>query len=402
MPDCLNPQSRSTAQTLPMPDSRAQAVSDRLTRQIGREIEKMGGSMPFDRFMERALYAPGLGYYVAGSRKFGESGDFITAPEVSPLFAQCLARQIGPVMDACGSAQIMEFGAGSGRLATDLLIGLEQMGQLPERYAILEVSPELRTRQKETLQAEVPHLMSRVAWLEQMPERFSGCVIANELLDAMPVSRFRIHNQTIEECFVEVSDTGFEACFRAVRTAGLEQAVMQLQHQLGRSLPDDYETEINLRQAAWLKALGQTIQTGAVLLIDYGYSSAEYYHPQRNRGTLMCHYRHRAHSDPYRWLGLQDITSHVDFTAAARAALEAGFNLGGYTTQAHFLLANGLDTLLAESDPNDVARHMALVQGVKKLTLPSEMGEKFKVLGLLKGLSINLQGFSLRDFCERL
>ncbi|MET0050695.1 MAG: SAM-dependent methyltransferase [Candidatus Thiodiazotropha sp.] len=402
MPDCLNPQSRSTAQTLPMPDARAQAVSDRLTRQIGREIEKMGGSMPFDRFMERALYAPGLGYYVAGSRKFGESGDFITAPEVSPLFAQCLARQIGPVMDACGSAQIMEFGAGSGRLATDLLIGLEQMGQLPEHYAILEVSPELRTRQKETLQAEVPHLMSRVAWLEQMPERFSGCVIANELLDAMPVSRFRIHNQTIEECFVEVSDAGFEACFRAVRTAGLEQAVMQLQHQLGRSLPDDYETEINLRQTAWLKALGQTIQTGAVLLIDYGYSSAEYYHPQRNRGTLMCHYRHRAHSDPYRWLGLQDITSHVDFTAAARAALEAGFNLGGYTTQAHFLLANGLDTLLAESDPNDVARHMALVQGVKKLTLPSEMGEKFKVLGLLKGLSINLQGFSLRDFCERL
>ncbi|MET0091507.1 MAG: SAM-dependent methyltransferase [Candidatus Thiodiazotropha sp.] len=402
MPDCLNPQSRPTAQTLPMPDSRAQAVSDRLTRQIRREIEKMGGSMPFDCFMERALYAPGLGYYVAGSRKFGESGDFITAPEVSPLFAQCLARQIGPVMDASGSARIMEFGAGSGRLATDLLVGLEQMGQLPERYVILEVSPELRTRQKETLQAEVPHLMSRVAWLEQLPERFSGCVIANELLDAMPVSRFRIHNQHIEECFVEIAGGGFEECFRAVRTAGLEQAVMQLQHQLGRSLPDDYETEINLRQTAWLKALGQTIQTGAVLLIDYGYSSAEYYHPQRNRGTLMCHYRHRAHSDPYRWLGLQDITSHVDFTAAARAALEAGFNLGGYTTQAHFLLANGLDTLLAESDPNDVARHMALVQGVKKLTLPSEMGEKFKVLGLVKGLSINLQGFSLRDFCERL
>ncbi len=402
MPDCLNPQARTTTHTLPMPDPKDQAVSERLTRQIAREIDKAGGSIPFDCFMERALYAPGLGYYVAGSRKFGEHGDFITAPEVSPLFAQCLGRQIAPVMSAAGSSQVLEFGAGSGRLATDLLLGMEQLGQLPEHYAILEVSPELRARQKATLQAEAPHLLNRVTWLEQMPDRFSGCVIANELLDAMSVSRFRIRNQRIEECFVGYRDGTFQECYQTVKTPGLEQAVTLLQRQLGRALPDDYVTEINLRQAAWLKALGQAMQKGAVLLIDYGYSSAEYYHPQRNQGTLMCHYRHRAHADPYRWVGLQDITCHVDFTAAARGALESGFHLGGYTTQAHFLIANGLDTLLAESDPNDVARHMALVQGVKKLTLPSEMGEKFKVLGLLKGLSINLQGFALRDFCERL
>ncbi len=402
MSDFLNPQSRSTAHMLPMPDARAQAVSERLIRQICREIDKSGGILPFDSFMERALYAPGLGYYVAGSRKFGETGDFITSPEVSPLFAQCLARQIVPVLETLGSGQVLEFGAGSGRLAADLMLGMEQLGSLPERYAILEVSPELRTRQKQTLETEAPHLLSRVCWLERLPDRFSGCVIANELLDAMPVSRFRIRDRHIEECFVGFDNGAFQESFRAVITAGLEQAVEQLQSQLDRALPDDYISEINLRQSAWLKALGDSIVQGAVLLIDYGYGAAEYYHPQRNRGTLMCHYRHRAHGDPYRWVGLQDITSHVDFTAAARAALESGFQLGGYTTQAHFLIANGLDALLAESDPNDVARHMALVQGVKKLTLPSEMGEKFKVLGLLKGLSINLQGFSLRDFCERL
>ncbi|MET0067961.1 MAG: SAM-dependent methyltransferase [Candidatus Thiodiazotropha sp.] len=385
-----------------MPDPRAQAVSERLTRQISREIEKAGGTIPFDRFMDRALYAPGLGYYVAGSRKFGEAGDFITSPEVSPLFAQCLARQIAPVMEAADSSNVLEFGAGSGRLAADLLIGLEALGRLPDRYAILEISPELRARQKATLEADAPHLLSRVAWLEKMPSRFSGCVVANELLDAMPVNRFRIRHQGIEECFVGLSGEDFRECFQPVRSAGLEAAVVNLQRQLGRTLPEDYVSEVNLRQAAWLKALGQVMQKGAVLLIDYGYSSAEYYHLQRDRGTLMCHYRHRAHADPYRWVGLQDITCHVDFTAAARAAIESGFHLGGYTTQAHFLIANGLDALLAESDPNDVVRHMALVQGVKKLTLPSEMGEKFKVLGLLKGLSINLQGFSLRDFCERL
>ncbi|MES9850062.1 MAG: SAM-dependent methyltransferase, partial [Candidatus Thiodiazotropha sp.] len=228
-----------------------------------------------------------------------------------------------------------------------------------------------------------------------------GVVIANELLDAMPVCRFRINDGAVEECFVICDEDQLREHFDSPTTPGLESAVKEIYQTCG-DLPSGYISEINLRQTAWVSALAMAMDLGVAILIDYGYSRAEYYHPHRNQGTLMCHYRHRAHSDPFRWIGLQDITSQVDFTALARDAVEAGFRLGGYTTQAHFLIANGLDSLLAESDPNDLSRHISLVQGVKRLTLPTEMGERFKVLGLLKGLDINLQGFSLRDFCERL
>ncbi|MCU7906647.1 MAG: SAM-dependent methyltransferase [Candidatus Thiodiazotropha sp. (ex Epidulcina cf. delphinae)] len=401
MPDSRSAHPVSSGGTLPLPDATAQMVSDRLLRQIRRAIDTAGGAIPFDRFMDMALYAPGLGYYVAGSRKFGEQGDFITSPEVSPLFAQCLARQVEPVLSAMSGGDILEFGAGSGLLAGDLLVELEHLGALPQRYLILEVSPELRARQHETLQARAPHLLSLVDWLDGMPGDFHGFVIANELLDAMPVSRFRIADGSIEENFVAYDEQGLNEHFAEPVTPGLEEAVNNIRQAWG-GLPSGYVSEINLRQASWLRALAGAMRRGAAILIDYGYSGAEYYHPQRNQGTLMCHYRHRAHADPLCRVGLQDITSQVDFTAAARVALDAGFRLDGYTTQAHFLIANGLDALLADSDPNDLVRHMALVQGVKRLTLPSEMGERFKVLGLLKDLDINLRGFSLRDFCERL
>ncbi|MES9942411.1 MAG: class I SAM-dependent methyltransferase [Candidatus Thiodiazotropha sp. 6PLUC2] len=401
MPDCLTAQSANSRATLPMPDAKAQVVSERLMRQILRAIDQSGGAIPFDQFMEMALYAPGLGYYVAGSRKFGDQGDFITAPEVSSLFAQCLARQIAQLLPAMPDGEILEFGAGSGVLAADMLTELAALEQLPSRYLILEVSPELQGRQKELLRERVPDLIERVIWLDAMPQNFSGCVVANELLDAMPVSRFRVVDGQVEECFVEFDGENLKACFKTPITPGLTEAVDQLQGNIGR-FESGYISEINLRQAAWLKSLSQAIRRGAVLLIDYGYSCAEYYHPQRNEGTLMCHYRHRAHSDPFRWVGIQDITCQVDFTSAAKVALESGFRLGGYTTQAHFLIANGLDTLLADSDPEDVVRHMALMQGVKRLTLPSEMGERFKVLGLLKDLQLSMQGFTMRDMCERL
>ncbi|MES9993546.1 MAG: class I SAM-dependent methyltransferase [Candidatus Thiodiazotropha sp.] len=401
MPDCLSDKPVTNGRTLPMPDATSQAVSERLLRHIRRTIEKANGAIAFDRFMEMALYAPGLGYYVAGSRKFGEQGDFITSPEVSPLFAQCLARQIEPILQQVEAGGILEFGAGSGLLASDLLAELEKLGRLPGCYLIMEVSPELKTRQLETLERRVPHLLHRVQWLETMPQSFSGAVIANELLDAMPVSRFRITGNGVEESFVVCDGEALREQFDRPKTPDLARAVEAIMLAHGK-LPTGYISEINLRQSAWIGALARVMDRGAALLIDYGYSGAEYYHPQRRQGTLMCHYRHRAHDDPFRWIGLQDITSQVDFTALARAAVEAGFKLGGYTTQAHFLLANGLDSLLAESDPNDLPRHMSLVQGVKRLTLPSEMGERFKVLGLLKDLDSNLQGFSLRDFCERL
>jgi SAM-dependent MidA family methyltransferase len=401
MPNCFSATKPSTVQQLPLPDEMGQAISDRLSKQIRRAIDKTPHGIPFDRFMEMALYAPGLGYYVAGSRKFGETGDFVTSPEVSPLFAQCMARQAAPVLEHLGGGELLEFGAGSGLLAADMMAELERLDRLPDRYAILELSPELQVRQRVTLQQRVPHLLERVAWLQRLPEAFDGFVVANELLDAMPVSRFRIGEAGVEESFVIAGDNGFEERFYPVETPLLAQAVKELSSAIG-GLPVDFIAEINLRQASWLRALSESLRRGAVILVDYGFCAKEYYHPQRNRGTLMCHYRHRAHNDPFRWVGLQDITSHVDFTAAARVALESGFQLGGYTTQAHFLLANDLDTLLADSDPSDIARHMALMQGVKRLTLPSEMGERFKVLGLLKGIEISLQGFSLRDFCERL
>ena len=401
MPDCFTSAKTSNVQQMPLPDEMAQAVSERLLKQIRRAIEQTPHGIPFDRFMEMALYAPGLGYYVAGSRKFGEAGDFITAPEVSPLFAQCMARQAMPVLQKLEGGSVLEFGAGSGRLAADMLAELERLDCLPDSYAILEISPELQSRQKETLNSQVPHLLERVEWLQQLPEQFSGFVVANELLDAMPVSRFRIGEEGIEEAFVVQTDEGLGERFYPVESPLLGTAVEKIDAQAG-GLPVGFVSELNLRQASWLQSLAESLRQGVVILVDYGYSAREYYHPDRNRGTLMCHYRHRAHDDVFRWVGLQDITAHVDFTAATRAAVESGFHLGGYTTQAHFLLANGLDELLADSDPNDVAQHMALMQGVKQLTLPSEMGERFKVLGLLKGMEMNLQGFALRDFCERL
>lgn len=401
MPDCLSPTPTGSIKNLPMPDDMAQAVSDRLVKQIKRAIDQSRAGIPFDRFMEMALYAPGLGYYVAGSRKFGEEGDFITSPEVSPLFAQCLARQAQQVLDGLSEGEVLEFGAGSGLLAADMLAEFERLDCLPSRYAILEISPELQARQRETIEQRVPHLMERIEWLQTLPVHFNGFVVANELLDAMPVSRFRIGESGIEESFVVYDEEGLKERFDEPETPGLKTAVEDsIQSEEG--LLEGYVSEISLRQASWLRALAQSMRSGVVVLIDYGYCAKEYFHPQRNRGTLMCHYRHRAHTDPFRWVGLQDITSHVDFTAAARVGLESGFHLGGYTTQAHFLLGNGLDALLADSDPDDVAKHMALVQGVKRLTLPSEMGERFKVLALNKGIDVNLQGFTLRDFCERL
>lgn len=401
MPDCHIPSRRATPSALPTPDAAALAVSAQLTEQMRKFMQQAGGRIPFDHFMELALYAPGLGYYVAGSRKFGEAGDFITSPEISPLFAQCLARQAKEVLNRLDEGDILEFGAGSGILAADMLAELHKLDSLPDRYLIMEVSPELRERQRETLRGRVPKMLERIVWLDHLPTTFNGLVLANELLDAMPVSRFRYTHDGVEECFVEYDDTGFKEVFSTTRTAGLEAAVSGIGVACG-GLAEGYVSEINLRQGAWLKALSGMLDQGAVLLIDYGYPCIEYYHPQRSTGTLMCHYRHRAHPDPFHWTGLQDITAHVDFTAVAKAAVETGFDLAGYTTQAQFLMASGLDELLSSSDPNDLAKHMALVQGVKQLTLPTEMGEKFKVLALVKGIFDDLSGFKLRDMRHRL
>ena len=387
--------------TLPTPGPAEQSHSDQLVEVIRNEIDSSAGAIRFDRFMELALYAPGLGYYVAGQRKFGEAGDFITSPEISPVFAQCLARQCQQVLQQLPGGDLLEFGAGSGILAADLLAELEQLQSLPERYLILDISPDLRHRQQETLQQKTPHLLPLVSWIDQLPEAFNGVIIANEVLDAMPVQRFRVGDEWIEEEFVSYDDQGcFTIRYQPATTPGLIQQVEAINET--DPLPGGYISEINQRATSWIRALSASLQKGAVLLIDYGYPQREYYLPERSTGTLMCHYQHRAHADPFILVGLQDITAYVDFTAVADTALNAGLKVDGFATQVHFLMGCGLDQILNQSDPDDILNHMQLMQGVKKLTLPSEMGERFKVLGLSRGLLEPPIGFGLMNMLGRL
>ena len=387
--------------SLPRPDADALAHSRRLIETIRREMEGHGGALAFDRFMELALYAPGLGYYMAGSRKLGVEGDFVTAPEISPLFGQCLARQCAQVLDGLQGGDILEFGAGSGALVGVILEELTRLQCLPRRYLILEPSPELRQRQQQLIEGLAPGLVARVQWLDRLPERLRGVTIANEVLDAMPVHRFVVRDGAVQELFVRWSGSGFEEFAAPPESAGLAAAVQRLTVG-GMQLGDGYLSEINLRAGPWIAALGRMLEAGVALLIDYGYPRREYYLPERTMGTLMCHYRHRAHPDPYRFVGLQDITAYVDFSAVAEAGGGAGMSLGGYTSQANFLLACGLEELLADSDPADVEAHMQRVQGAKRLILPSEMGERFQVMALARDFAAPLLGFSLRDLRGRL
>ncbi len=389
------------ANTLPTPGAAEQSHSDQLTQVIRNEIENSGGNISFDRFMELALYAPGLGYYVAGQRKFGATGDFITSPEISPIFARCLARQAQQVLKQLPTGELLEFGAGSGLLAADILAELEKLGGLPERYLILDISPDLRLRQQETLQQRVPHLLTKVEWINQLPENFCGFIIANEVLDAMPVQRFRIGEEWIEEEVVTIDDQGvFTTQYKPADTPGLIQRIDEINRI--NPLPVGYLSEINQRAISWIRTLANSLQKGAILLIDYGYPQQEFYLPERSTGTLMCHYRHRAHDNPFKLIGLQDITAYVDFSAVADTAHEAGLRVDGFTTQAHFLMGCGLDQIIAQSDPDDLINHLELMQGVKKLTLPSEMGERFKVLGLSRKLQEEPIGFSLMNMLDHL
>lgn len=360
-------------------------------------IAEAGGVLPFSRFMELALYAPGLGYYSAGSRKFGEAGDFVTAPEISPLFARCLAGQFAAVLEALGGGEILELGAGTGRMAADLLLELERLDILPRRYCILELSGELRERQRSAIEAVAPRLAGRVEWLDQLPDDgIRGAIVGNEVLDAMPITRFRLRGGAVVELGVAVEGGRF--VWREMPASeSLRERVEALQRASGSVWCDGYESEINTALGPWIASLATSLEAGVMLFIDYGFSRREYYHPDRSGGTLMCHYRHRAHPDPLILPGLQDITAHVDFTAVAEAAHESGLKVEGYTTQANFLLGAGIDRFLHPGE-RPVAEHLRLAQGAKKLLLPSEMGELFKVIGLSRNFTGSpLSGFALRD-----
>ena len=385
----------SDLRTLPAPTADEQVLSDQLEHRIRDEIVAAGGAISFARFMALALYDPALGYYTAGKHKFGAAGDFTTAPELGSLFARCLARQCQPILADLGDGDILEAGAGSGALAADLLLELETLGACPKRYLILEVGAELRARQTETLRARTPQHLDRVHWLDRLPDTVRGIVLANELLDALPVDRFKVTETGVHRLDVAWENDGFVWREQAAE-APIRERIEPL------ALPSGYVSEINLRAEAWVRSVAAALQQGVMLLIDYGFPRAEFYHPQRTGGTLMCHYRHRAHDDPLMLIGLQDITAHVDFSAIAEAGTGAGLALAGYTSQAAFLIACGLEKLAASSDPDAVRTHLALTQEIKKLTLPHEMGELYKVIALGRGVSEPLLGFASHDRRGRL
>ena len=384
--------------TLPAPDADGLAFSAALTQRIAAEIATAGGWIGFARFMELALYAPGMGYYSGGARKFGAAGDFVTAPELSPVFSQTIGAQVAQIL-ALSAPQIIEVGAGSGRLAADLLLELERRSALPVSYGILDLSGELRARQHATIAERAPHLLARVSWLDRLPEHFDGLVLANELLDAMPVHLVVWRDEGICERGAGFANGQFMWADRPAGGRLLERAQTLAEEY---SLPAGYLSEICLAAPAWTAAWAGILGRGALLLIDYGFPRHEYYHPQRNTGTLMCHYRHHAHGEPFYLPGLQDITAHVDFTAIVEAGSEAGLDFLGYTTQSTFLLNCGLAEVLARTPVDDTARYLPLANSAQKLISPAEMGELFKVIALGKGIAEPLLGFAQGDRSETL
>jgi len=379
---------------LPQPSPEALEQSGHLVAHLRRVIEGQGGWISFATYMAEALYTPGLGYYSGGARKFGAGGDFITAPELTPLFGQAIATQIQQIMEL-SAPHIIEAGAGTGLLAADLLLELELRGALPESYAILEVSGELRERQFDTLAAKVPHLAPRVRWLDSLPEHFSGALLANEVLDVMPVHIVAWRADGIFERGVALGESGqFVWADRPVSGKVAEAA-----EALARPLPSEgeYVSELNLAGRAWIAELAKRLDKGAMLLVDYGYPRAEYYLDSRSTGTLLCYFRHHAHGDPFLWPGLNDITAFVDFTAIAEAGFEAGLDVLGYTDQANLLFNCGVLACLARRAPETSPDYIRSAKAVQRLTGPHEMGELFKVIAMGRGIEQPLIGFLRGD-----
>ncbi len=385
----------------PQTKLKAGEKNEALITHLRNECIAAGGKLSFAKFMEIALYMPEFGYYMNSLPKFGAIGDFITAPELSPLFSQCIATQCLQIIPELPDANIIEFGAGSGIMAANILLYLESSACLPKHYYIIEISPYLRKQQQQTLQQRCPHLLANVTWLEAMPNKeITGIVLANEVLDAMPVEQFTVKNGEFQQCFVAEKNDEWIFLEQPVENVELLNALRHLQEE-GIAFAEGYRSEINLNITPWLSTIASDLQKGVILFIDYGYSRQEYYHRQRYAGTLQCHYQHRVHSDPLRLIGEQDITAHVDFTAVAEAALTFDLQVLGFTLQSIFLLNNDL-LILTESPTTEELAHVQRSQQIKQLTLPSEMGELFKVLALGKNIDFPLKGFTMQNMLHQL
>ena len=375
---------------LPEPSADALAQSDALLSRLRAHIQSAGGWIGFADYMHAALYTPALGYYSGGAHKFGAQGDFITSPELTPLFGQALAAQVAEVM-AQSEPVVLEVGAGTGHLAADLLLALDELGSTPDCYQILEVSGELRERQAETVRQRAPALFDRVRWIDALPGAFSGAVVANEVLDVMPVHLLVWRDGGVFERGVSINDHGALVWADEPAPAHLQAAAQAL----GAPMPQEgeYVSELNLAGEAWMRDWGARLVRGALIMIDYGYPRAEYYLPSRSNGTLLCYYRHQAHPDPFKWPGLNDITAFVDFTAMAEAAHNGGLEIYGYANQASFLFNCGILERLALRGDEREPDYIRAARAVQRLTTPQEMGELFKVLVAGKGLREPLLGF---------
>jgi SAM-dependent MidA family methyltransferase len=390
--------------SLPPPDADALAHSERLAGLIRNEIAANEGAIPFSRFMELALYAPGLGYYSAGARKFGEEGDFVTAPELGPIFAACIAESVAPVLQQLGAnAVFFELGGGSGAFAEVALKRLLELDALPDRYLILEPSADLRQRQRERLQQALsPMLFELVEWPDgPLPGEWSGVLFANEVIDALPTPRFAIRDGEVYEEYVVAEGDGFARTLRPA-DAFLGNAVRHVERRLERRFEEGYRSEVLPQLPYWIQAVSGGMRRGAMLFVDYGHPRAEFYEPERSDGTLRAYYRHRIHGEPLLWPGLQDLTASIDFTALAEAGVAAGFDFAGYCSQASFLLGNGMAGVLERiermRDPTEQQRRR---NEVKKLTLPGEMGERFQVMGFEKDVEFGV-AFMAGDLSFRL
>lgn len=380
--------------TLAKPDDIAQQHSEQLLSLIYTEIESAGGKISFADYMHLCLYAPGLGYYSAGSQKLGKHGDFTTAPEISPLFSRTFAHHIKDVLIQLKQPSIVEFGAGSGKMAVDILAELSAINCSPEKYYIIEVSANLRQRQCETIAESDPELLKKVIWLDDFPNDFVGVVLANEVCDAMPVHLLHFKQGKVLERYIKKNDTGLCWCDDGLLQPSLASHIIEIQTLIGET--ENYITEVNLVAEAWLCSLADSLQQGAIFICDYGYAKADYYHPQRSDGTLMCYYQHQGHADPLIFPGLQDITAHVDFTLLAQTALDNDLEVSGFQSQADFLLAGGI-TELSQIEGSDAFLMLQQASEIKQLTLPSAMGENFKALTLSKNLDQLLPRCQLAD-----
>ena len=389
--------------TLPEPGADERAHSDELVALIRNEIS-VSGAIAFSRFMELALYAPGLGYYSAGRTKFGAAGDFVTAPELGDLFARTLARAFAPALRELGrDADFLEIGGGSGAFALAALRELAQLDALPQRYLILEPSADLRERQRARAQAQLPpELAACMQWISSPPEKaWRGVLFANEVVDALPTTRFVIREGEVFEEYVALDEERFA---RVDRPADMlvANAVRHVERALDAPFADGYRSEILPQLPYWIEAVAGSLQAGVALFVDYGYPRREFYLPERRDGTLVCHYRHRAHADPLHWPGLQDITAFVDFTALAEAGVGAGFDFVGYAPQGQFLLASGLADLIDATPALPAIERVRLIAETKRLTLPGDMGERFQAIAFSRNVENALPGLHAFDLSRRL